>query len=242
MNRLLKPSSMLCLLLALAACTTKPRPSLDSVQPEAARPDTARPAVDPALATASRAEEFRAEGDRLQAQGRCRDALHHYGLAALEPGPGRSQTLASIYLCHWQLQRAQAAEESLSLFLRHELDQGRLPIKLLFQPGEARYLADARVSAPYGAWLRRIADAMLAGDSCLALRGHAGPSAVEQYSTGLALRRAQLVQRQLETLAPALKGRLHSQAAESVEPLIGSASDDLSDALDRRVDFALASC
>lgn len=240
MNRPQKSTSMLCLLLALAACATNP--SQDSTPPDAAVPAAPEPALEAAAETPSRAEELRAEGDRLQAQGRCRDALPHYGLAALEPGPGRSQTLAAIYLCHWQLQRPQAAEESLSLFLRHELDQRRLPLKLLFQPGETRYLADARISASYGTWLRQVADTMLATDSCLALHGHAGPSAVEQYNPGLALRRAQLVQRQLEALAPALKGRLQSQAAEAGEPLVGSASDDLRDALDRRVEFSLLDC
>ena len=52
----------------------------------------------------------------------------------------------------------------------------------------------------------------------------------------------QAVQRQLEGLAPALAARLRSEAATPDEALIGSASDDWRDALDRRVDFKLRPC
>lgn len=232
-----------CLLLALAACSSTGRrgaASAIAVQPVVAAPDPAAAEV-PGADSRSRADQLLAEGDRLQEQGRCRDALQHYGMAALESGPGQARALASIYLCHWQLQRPRAAEEGFTLWLRHELDQGRLRLRLLFQPGESRYLADARISAPYAAWLRRVADATQAGSHCLVLHGHAGPSALERHATGLALRRAQMVQRQLEALAPALKGRISSSAADG-EAVIGSASDDLRDALDRRVEFAIGAC
>lgn len=239
MSRPIHFPTTLCLLLALAGCA-----STDRLEPDSATADqtAAAPAEpDPAEAQ-SRADDWLAKGKRLQAQGRCREALPHYGLAALEAGPARGQALAATYLCHWQLQRPKSAEESFTLLLRHELEQGRLPLRLLFQPGEARYLADARISAPYGMWLRRIADAMLASRHCLTLNGHAGPSPVEQYAAELPLRRAQAVQRQLETLAPALKGSLKSLAVQPDEPTMGSASDDLRDALDRRVEFAVGPC
>lgn len=246
MNRILRSSPTLCLLLALAACSSTGQRDAEgaAAAQAAAVPATIdQPEADVApAATLSRAYEWLAEGDSLQAQGRCREALPNYGMAALEPGPARGQALAATHLCHRQMQRPQAAEDSFALFLRHELDQGRLPVGLLFQPGEVRYLSDSRISAPYAMWLRQIAAALLASRSCLTLNGHAGPSAVEQYAAELALRRAQAVQRQLETLTPALKNRIRSVAVQPDEPLIGSASDDLRDALDRRVDFTLRAC
>ncbi len=246
MNQVLRSSSTLCLLLALAACSWTGR--LGPGSAAAGKAVTDQAVVDPHAAdgtlagAAPRAGDLLTEGNRLQTQGRCREALQRYGMASLEAGPTQGQALAATYLCHWQLQRPKAAEESFTLFLRHELDNGRLPVMLLFQPGEARYLTDTRISAPYGMWLRQIAATVLASPSCLTLNGHAGPSAVEQYAAELPLRRAQAVQRQLETLAPALKNRLRSVAATPDEPLVGNASDDLRDALDRRVDFALRAC
>lgn len=184
-----------------------------------------------------------AEGGRLEAQGRCRDALQHYEPAALQPGPTQGQALAAIYRCQWQLQQPKAAQATFGRFIAHELAQGRLPLKLLFQPGQTRYLADPRVSGPYGMWLRQLTGPLLDSRACLRLIGHAGPSAVEQETAELSLRRAQVVQQQLELLAPALAGRLKSEAAAPDLPLlIGSASDDWRDALDRRVDFRLRPC
>ncbi len=246
MNRPIHFPTTLCLLLALAGCASTDRLQTDSATADQAVAASAEfDSADADLTTVgsqSRADDLLAKGKRLQAQGRCREALPHYGLAALEASPTRGQALAATYLCHWQLQRPKSAEESFTLWLRHELDQDRLPLRLLFQPGEARYLADSRISAPYGMWLRRIAEATLASRHCLTLNGHAGPSAVEQYAAELPLRRAQAVQRQLETLVPALKNRLRSVAAAPDEPLVGNASDDLRDALDRRVDFTLRPC
>jgi len=242
MNRIIRSSLVTCLLLALAACSSSARRGTDSA---AGKAKTAAPqAADPGstLAAPSRAETLLAEGDRLQALGRCREALQQYGLAALEAGPAQQQALVSTYMCHWQMQRPKAAEESFMLWLRHEQDRGRLPLRLLFQPGEVQYLSDARITAPYPVWLRRVADATLASQHCLTLNGHAGPSAVEQYADELPLRRAQAVQRQLESLAPALKGRISVRAARPDEPVVGSASDDLRDALDRRVDFSIGPC
>lgn len=246
MNRPIHFPTTLCLLLALAGCASTDRLQTDGATADQAIAAPAEP--DPAEAdrttaeAQSRADDWLAKGDRLRAQGRCREALPHYGLAAVEASPTRGQALAAAYLCHWQLQRPKSAEESFTLWLRHELEQGRLPLRLLFQPGEARYLTDARISAPYGMWLRRIADVTLASRHCLTLNGHAGPSAVEQYAAELPLRRAQAVQRQLETLAPALKGRLESLAVQPDEPAMGNASDDLRDALDRRVEFTVVPC
>ncbi len=238
MNRILYPG-LAAGLLALAACSSTHRNEAGSAATEPAVVAVAAEADTPPAP--SRAETLLAEGDRLQAQGRCRDALQPYGLAALEAGPARERALAASYLCHWQLQRSQTGEEGFALWLRHELEQGQLPLKLLFQPGETRYLADPRISAPYGMWLRHVA-AALAPQQCLTLVGHAGPSAVEQRAAELALRRAQAVQRQLETLAPALKGRINPVAAQPDAPLMGGASDDLRDALDRRVEFSLRPC
>ena len=234
MNRILYPG-LAAGLLALAACSSTGRP--DSATAERAAGTTeAGTAQAP-----SRADTLLAEGERLQAQGRCRDALQPYGMAALEAGPARGRALAAIHLCQWQLQRNQAGEESFALWLRHELEQGQLPLRLLFQPGETRYLADARISAPYGMWLRHVAEA-LPQHHCLTLVGHAGPSTVEQRAAELALRRAQTVQRQLERLVPALKDRIRPVAARPDQAIVGSASNDLRDALDRRVEFGIDPC
>ena len=243
-------AALLGLLLTLGACSsldseaasaehiTNPETSLDQpLAEDDSEAATAGPAAESLLARL-----LLAEGKRLESQDRCRDALQHYDPAALQAGPTQGEALAAVYRCHWQLQQPKAAQAAFSRFIAHELAQGWLPLKLLFEPGESRYLADPRVSGPYGMWLRQLVGPLLDSPSCLSLIGHAGASALEQKTADLPLRRAQAVQRQLEALAPALAGRLRSEAAAPAEALIGSASDDWRDALDRRVSFKLRSC
>ncbi len=247
-------AALLGLLLMLGACSTFPastEATPDSPVTHAGAgldqplvdDDSGAAAAAPADAAPSLlARLLLAEGGRLEAQGRCRDALQHYEPAALQPGPTQGQAIAAVYLCQWQLQQPKAAQATFGRFIAHELAQGRLPLKLLFQPGETRYLAEPRISGPYGIWLRQLAGPLLGSQTCLSLIGHAGSSALEQKTAELPLRRAQAVQRQLEVLAPALAGRLRSEAGTPDEVLIGSASDDWRDALDRRVDFKLRPC
>ena len=53
----------------------------------------------------------------------------------------------------------------------------------------------------------------------------------------LSLLRAEYVKQRLEAEAPGLKGHLIATGVGSRNMLVGTGSDDLSDALDRRVDF-----
>lgn len=248
-------AALLGLLLMLGACSTFTASAEATPDSPATHAGTGldQPLVDDdsgaaAAAPADVAESLLArlllaEGGRLEALGRCRDALQHYEPAALQPGPTQGQALAAVYRCQWQLQQPKAAQATFGRFIAHELAHDRLPLKLLFQPGQTRYLADPRVSGPYGIWLRQLTGPLLGSQTCLSLIGHAGPSAVEQETAELPLRRAQVVQQQLELLAPALAGRLKSEAAAPDLPLlIGSASDDWRDALDRRVSFRLRPC
>lgn len=244
-------AALLGLLLMLGACSSLGSETAVVAGAAQAGADLDQPLVDdvsgvtavPADAEPSLlARLLLAEGERLEAQGRCRDALQHYEPAARQPGPTQGQALSAVYRCQWQLQQPKAAQATFGRFIAHEMAQGRLPLKLLFQPGESRYLADPRVSGPYGMWLRQLAGPLLGSQSCLSLIGHAGASALEQKTAELPLQRAQAVQRQLEGLAPTLAGRLRSEAATPDEALIGSASDDWRDALDRRVSFKLRPC
>jgi hypothetical protein len=56
------------------------------------------------------------------------------------------------------------------------------------------------------------------------------------------MQRALAIQHRLETLAPDTVSRLVSSGMGFRENLVGSGSDDLRDALDRRVEFKVRNC
>ena len=192
--------------------------------------------------TAAQAGALLAAGKRLQAQGRCAQALPAYEAAARLSGPEQGPALAAAYLCQRQLQRVKAAEAAFGRYLEQSVAQGRIPLRLLFEPGRIDYLKDARISGSYPMWLRELARVLRNGQDCLTLTGHAGPSAAEQQAPDLGRWRAQAVQRQLEALAPTLAGRIAAEDAAKSPALIGTGSDDLRDALDRRIEFQLRRC
>lgn len=230
--------------LLLTACAARApvssAPDTDGAAPVAAAANAQ--ADDDTTPGAAQATALLAEGDRLRTQGRCAQALPAYEAAALLSGPEQGRALAAVYLCLSELQRVKAAEVAFGRYLEQGMAQGLVPLRLLFEPGRIDYLQDARVSSPYPMWLRELARVLRNGPDCLTLTGHVGQSAAERQAPDLGWRRAQAVQHQLEALAPTLAGRIAVEGTADTPALIGTGSDDLRDALDRRVEFQLRRC
>lgn len=183
-----------------------------------------------------------AQGDRLYGQGQCKEALRYLEAAATQDGGQQVRVLNEIYLCQMQLDRQQAAETTFGRIVALGLASGSLTVKLLFQPGSTGYLAEPRISGTYRMWLRQIARETQAAKACLTVTGHSSPSERERLVPQLALQRALSVQGQLESLAPALRGRLDASGMDQRANLLPLATDDLRDALNRRVEFRQRPC
>ena len=78
--------------------------------------------------------------------------------------------------------------------------------------------------------------------ACLTVAGHTSRTGNEVYNDRLSLQRAAAVQKQLENLSPKLGGRLNATGIGFRENIVGSGTDDLRDALDRRVEFKVRPC
>jgi outer membrane protein OmpA-like peptidoglycan-associated protein len=91
-------------------------------------------------------------------------------------------------------------------------------------------------------WLRQIARAAEAADSCLNIVGHTSHSGSEQMNERLSLARATAVRDLLTHEIPALSRKSRVSGVGFRENLIGTGADDASDALDRRVEFKVVAC
>src|SRR5215472_10414930 len=91
------------------------------------------------------------------------------------------------------------------------------------------------------------------GNSCASTMGSISPtpsSAVttmrkrplRKSSRWVSLQRAVAIQQRIEAQAPQTKGKLQSVGMGFRENLVGSGTDDLRDALDRRVEFKVRGC
>ena len=69
------------------------------------------------------------------------------------------------------------------------------------------------------------------------MTGNSSPSGSAALNDQLSQLRADYVKGRLETDSPTLQGHVIATGAGAKNNLIGTGADDLSDALDRRVDF-----
>ena len=72
--------------------------------------------------------------------------------------------------------------------------------------------------------------------------GHSSRTGPEPVNERLSLLRAESVKTKLERNAAALRGRTIANGVGSKENLIGTGTDDVKDALDRRVVFKVIQC
>lgn len=182
------------------------------------------------------------EAVRHYEAGQYEQALRHYQAAAERPDGQQLRVLNGLYLSHQQLGQADAAEAAFRRIVALGLATNALSVKFLFRPSSTDFLPDPTISAPYALWLRAIGREAAQAGVCLSVIGHTSRTGSETFNDRLSLQRAQSIQRRLEQTAPELRGRMQSSGMGFRENLVGSGTDDLRDALDRRVDFRVVGC
>lgn len=169
-------------------------------------------------------------------------ALALYSAAVTRPGGRQSRVLNGLYLANQALGRAAAAEAAFGEVVEYGLARDRLAVKLLFRPGAPEFLREASVSGQYPMWLRQIAARAAARPGCLRVAGHASVTGPASVNDRLSRARAEAVRARLDAERPALATRTRAEGFGSRQPIIGLGTDDLRDALDRRVEFAPIPC
>ena len=182
------------------------------------------------------------EGAKLYESGDYAQALRYYESAAERPEGQQLRVLNGIYLANIQLGRADGAEKAFARIVALGLATNSLSVKFLFRPGSLEFLVDAKANTPYDMWLRTIARGIATSSACVTIVGHTSKTGPEQLNDRLSLQRAVAIQRRIETQAPETAGRIRAVGMGYRENLVGSGTDDLRDALDRRVSFTVRDC
>ena len=182
------------------------------------------------------------EAVRSYEAGQFDQALRFYQAASERPDGQQLRVLNGLYLSHQQLGQAQAAEAAFRRIVALGLATNALSVKFLFRPASTDFLSDPSISAPYDLWVRAIGLEAVQAGVCLMVVGHTSRTGSETFNERLSLQRAQVMQRRLEQAAPELRGRMQFSGVGFRENLVGSGTDDLRDALDRRVEFRVKGC
>ena len=175
-------------------------------------------------------------GDRIQ------DALTLYEAAGKRPDGQQMMVFNGLYLAHWRMGKREEAENAFGMIVRLAFATNTLSVKFLFKPGSTDFVSDSRVSEPYPIWLRQIARVAAASNQCINVVGHTSRTGTEQVNERLSLQRAVAVKGKLESENPELAQRLRQTGMGFRENVVGTGTDDLRDALDRRVEFRIVRC
>ncbi len=172
---------------------------------------------------------------------RYQDALDLYQSAVKTPGGDQLRARNGIYLANWKLKRQEAASEAFGNLLDFGFASNRLALKFLFRPGSTQVNDTAAV--PYTMWIKQIARRGDKAGACLELVGHTSPTGPEPLNKRLSVLRAEAIKDRIQSDVPAFGKRMVATGVGSAENLVGSGKDDMSDALDRRVEFkVIAGC
>ncbi len=198
--------------------------------------------IDPAYLDGILVASLIAEANAMQDRGRYQDAVEIYRSALSLPKGEQLRVYNGIYSASWKLGRRADAELAFGEAVRVGLASNRLGVKFLFRPGSTDFVSDPRLSAPYPIWLTQIAAKATAQSACLNVVGHTSATGPEPLNERLSVLRAENVKNRLERESPQLKGRVIASGVGSREQLVGTGTDDMRDALDRRVEFKPVPC
>ncbi len=156
--------------------------------------------------------------------------------------PGDLRVLNGLYITSWQMGRRDEARDAFGNLVASGLELKRLPVKLLFQPGKTQFYAVGDLPQQYQMWLLAIAQKVGDTPSCVRVVGHTSRTGSARGNETLSRQRAEAVQRMLEKDNRSLGAKLSAAGMGSREALIGLGTDDMRDALDRRVEFRVVDC
>ncbi|CAN5787566.1 hypothetical protein BH11PSE8_BH11PSE8_07920 [soil metagenome] len=173
---------------------------------------------------------------------RYQDALGQYRNAQSDPNGEQLRVLNGIYLSNVKLGRSAEAEEAFGKVVALGIAYNELGVKFLFNPGTTTFWSDPKVSGAYPMWLRQIARGANAAKACMNIVGHTSRTGSEQTNEALSLQRANVIRQRLTAEAAVLGPRTQATGMGFRQNIVGSSTDNVVDALDRRVEFKIVPC
>jgi outer membrane protein OmpA-like peptidoglycan-associated protein len=156
--------------------------------------------------------------------------------------PDDLRLLNGLYLASWRTGKKKEAAETFGRIVAVGLDARRLPIKIFFNPGSTTLLQSSDLQAQYAVWLREVALQVGMRETCMKVVGHTSRTGDPTANELLSQKRAAVIKQSLEKQNRKLAPRLQADGVGSRETIVGLGTDDLRDALDRRVEFRSVDC
>lgn len=168
-----------------------------------------------------------------------REALALYSSAARLAGGDQPRVNIGIYLSNLAMNKRPAAMKAFGNVVSYGLKNKRLAVKFGFRPGATGFAAVNQINDQ---WLKELAKQTAQQTTCVEVAGHSNRGGSEPFNERVSLQRAEYVKQRLMQQKKELAQRLKTQGYGSSQSLIGTGKNDMSDALDQRIEFKPTSC
>ena len=150
--------------------------------------------------------------------------------------------LSGLYQSALALGRQAEAQQALDQMIDVGLKSGNLSFKFMFRVRSAEFRDDFEIARQYPKWIERLAARFARSSACLRIEGHASRTGSAEHNAALSLKRAQRVADMLVKHQPGAAKRIQVAGKGFANNIVGSGTDDATDAIDRRVEFHLLPC
>jgi len=153
------------------------------------------------------------------------------------------KTYVGLYETYRQLGDLQNTEQTFDKLLEVSVKENRrLNIKFLFSANQIEFIEDVNLRTQYNQWLHQISQFLKQHSYCFHIIGHSSRHGTPKRNHKLSWQRANKIQQLMKTEFPDISKWSKVVAKGSEENLIGAGTDDLRDAIDRRVEFLIVDC
>ncbi|MFH0780454.1 MAG: OmpA family protein [Pseudomonadota bacterium] len=152
------------------------------------------------------------------------------------------KTYAGLYQAYFKLRQLTEAEAAFAKLTEIGIKNGTLSVKFLFQVGDTSFFGSSEQVAEYDIWLRQISRKIAESQSCVEISGHASHSGSADFNKKLSDKRAHTIQKRLLEVSPVIAKNTVAIGRGFEENIVGSGTDDIRDAIDRRVEFKVLDC
>ncbi len=166
-----------------------------------------------------------------------------YNLATKREDGQIMKTYAGSYEANLKLGNTGTAKQMFRKLLETSVKENRkLNLKFLFSVNRIEFLEDYALRKQYDNWLREISLFLQDHHYCFQIVGHSSRTGDVEYNHTLSIERAKKVQTLMQAYFPQVMQKSRAVGKGFEQNMVGSGTDDLRDAIDRRVEFFIVDC
>ncbi len=162
---------------------------------------------------------------------------------AIEQTHGQTmKAYSGLYQTYLKMNKLAEAEKVFATLFALGVRNNNISVRFLFSVNSIDFMENPDLRIQYAFWLRQIGKYFNNNKLCTQILGHSSLSGSEKYNEELSQKRAQRVQQLLQPHFSAITQRAVAVGKGFKDTIIGSGTDDLRDAVDRRVEFVIVEC